>query len=160
MRGELVGSGFAIEIEDRGLGMAPTSCAEANARLANPPEFDLADTDRLGLFVVGQLATRHNIKVSLRRSPYGGTTAVVLIPQSVVAEEEPGTTRDSRARSESATGSDTAPDASAETGRENGPETGPRDADAHPASNGAPGSGPDSGPGASAEGARAGSERI
>jgi Histidine kinase-, DNA gyrase B-, and HSP90-like ATPase./Nitrate and nitrite sensing. len=160
VRAELVGRGIAIEIEDRGLGLGDAEREELNRRLENPPEFDLADSDRLGLFVVSQLAMRHNVKVTLRRSPYGGTTAVVLIPQSVVAEEEPGTTRDSRARSESATGSDTAPDASAETGRENGPETGPRDADAHPASNGAPGSGPDSGPGASAEGARAGSERI
>ncbi|GGK90432.1 hypothetical protein Sme01_53400 [Sphaerisporangium melleum] len=84
IRGELVGRGFAVEVEDRGLGMGDTDRAEINRRLANPPEFDLADSDRLGLFVVSQLAERHNIRVTLRRSPYGGTTAVVLLPHELI----------------------------------------------------------------------------
>ncbi|GGO17078.1 sensor histidine kinase [Microbispora bryophytorum] len=80
VRGEIVGMGFAVEIEDRGLGMTNERLAELNERLANPPEFDLADTDRMGLFVVARLATRRDIRVTLRPSPYGGTTAIVLIP--------------------------------------------------------------------------------
>jgi signal transduction histidine kinase len=84
IRGEQVGRGFAIEIEDRGLGMSEGDRAQVNLRLGNPPEFDLADSDRLGLFVVSQLAGRHKIKVTLRRSPYGGTTAVVLLPHSLI----------------------------------------------------------------------------
>ncbi len=84
IRGELVGRGFAVEIEDRGLGMTDEDRAEVNRRLANPPEFDLADSDRLGLFVVSQLADRHDVKVTLRRSPYGGTTAVVLLPHTLI----------------------------------------------------------------------------
>ncbi|MBB2747529.1 UNVERIFIED_ORG: hypothetical protein FHR35_007410 [Microbispora rosea subsp. rosea] len=80
VRGELVGMGFAVEIEDRGLGMTKERLAELNERLANPPEFDIADTDRMGLFVVARLAARRDIRVTLRPSPYGGTTAIVLIP--------------------------------------------------------------------------------
>ncbi|MEU7941597.1 sensor histidine kinase [Microbispora bryophytorum] len=80
VRGEIVGMGFAVEIEDRGLGMTNERLAELNERLANPPEFDLADTDRMGLFVVARLASRRDIRVTLRPSPYGGTTAIVLIP--------------------------------------------------------------------------------
>jgi len=40
---------------------------------------------QLGLFVVARLAARHGIQVQLRRSAYGGTTAVVLLPDSVLA---------------------------------------------------------------------------
>ncbi len=84
VRGELVGTGFAVEIEDRGLGMAPDRLAELNERLADPPEFDLADTDRMGLFVVARLAARREARVTLRPSPYGGTTAIVLIPATLI----------------------------------------------------------------------------
>ncbi|MEU7909954.1 sensor histidine kinase [Microbispora bryophytorum] len=88
VRGELVARGFAIEVEDRGLGIPSEELAHINARLADPPEFDLADSDRLGLFVVGLLARRHNIRVSLRTSPYGGTSAVLLLPQEIVVEND------------------------------------------------------------------------
>jgi len=84
-----VGNGFVVEIEDRGLGINPDELKEINHRLAHPPEFDLADSDRLGLFIVGQLAARHQIKVTLRESPFGGTTAIVLMPHAVVAPEGP-----------------------------------------------------------------------
>ncbi|MEN3537896.1 nitrate- and nitrite sensing domain-containing protein [Microbispora sp. ZYX-F-249] len=87
VRGEVVANGLAVEIEDRGLGLMPQEYDEINARLADPPEFDLADSDRLGLFVVGQLAARHEIGVVLRGSPYGGTTAIVLIPRALMVDE-------------------------------------------------------------------------
>ena len=87
IRADVVGNGFAVEIEDRGLGLAPGELADINARLASPPEFDLANSDQLGLFVVGQLAARHGIRVSLRESPYGGTTAIVLLPHNVIVRE-------------------------------------------------------------------------
>ncbi|MBG0827403.1 nitrate- and nitrite sensing domain-containing protein [Planomonospora sp. ID67723] len=86
VHGETVAKGYAIEVEDRGLGMSPAEMAHFNARLADPPEFDLADSDRLGLFVVGRLAARHGIRVSLRPSPFGGITAIVLIPGELVAQ--------------------------------------------------------------------------
>jgi signal transduction histidine kinase len=84
IRADSVGNGFAVEIEDRGLGLPAGELAEINQRLASPPEFDLASSDQLGLFVVGQLAGRHGITVSLRDSPYGGTTAIVLMPHSLI----------------------------------------------------------------------------
>ena len=61
---------------------------ELNGRLAEPPEFDVFNSEQLGLFVVGQLAKRHGIRVSLRPSPYGGTTAIALIPTTLVGVEE------------------------------------------------------------------------
>jgi signal transduction histidine kinase len=84
VRAERVANGFAIEVEDRGLGIAPGQLAELNARLANPPDFDEVDADRLGLFVAGRLAARHAVEVSLCPSPYRGTKAVVLLPDTLV----------------------------------------------------------------------------
>jgi signal transduction histidine kinase len=85
--GDIVGRGFAVEIEDRGLGLSEEQLAEINDRLENPPAFDLSGSDQLGLFVASQLAKRHDIRISLRASPYGGTTAIVLIPVSLVVPE-------------------------------------------------------------------------
>ncbi|SNT40951.1 Signal transduction histidine kinase [Streptosporangium subroseum] len=89
VQGELVGRGFAIEIEDRGLGLSPEKLAAINERLASPPEFDPAETDRLGFAVVGLLAARYGADVKLRASPYGGTGVVVLIPEELLGEPEP-----------------------------------------------------------------------
>ncbi|MCM2429869.1 sensor histidine kinase [Streptomyces sp. RKAG337] len=95
VHGEHVANGFVLEIDDRGLGLTPDALLEANLRLAETPEFELSDTDRLGLFVVSRLAQRHGVRVSLRLSPYGGTTAVVLIPATLLTDagEDTGATR-------------------------------------------------------------------
>ncbi|NYV78951.1 sensor histidine kinase KdpD, partial [Streptomyces sp. UH6] len=85
--GEAVGNGYAVEVEDRGLGMGPQTLADANRRIEQSEALDLFDSDRLGLFVVSRLAARHGIKVHLRPSPYGGTTAVVLLPRNLLHEE-------------------------------------------------------------------------
>jgi signal transduction histidine kinase len=84
VRAERVANGFAIEVEDRGLGIAPDQLSDLNARLANPPDFDIVDADRLGLFVAGLLAARHGVEVSLTPSPYRGTKAIVLLPDELV----------------------------------------------------------------------------
>ena len=84
VRAERVANGFAVEIDDRGLGIEPAQLAEINQQLAQPPDFDLANADRLGLFVGAKLASRHGVRVSLRQSPYGGITAIVLMPNSIV----------------------------------------------------------------------------
>ncbi|MEV0280171.1 nitrate- and nitrite sensing domain-containing protein [Streptomyces sp. NPDC050610] len=89
--GERVSNGFTLEIHDRGLGMTPDAQLEANLRLAETPEFELSDTDRLGLFVVSRLARRQGVRVSLQPSPYGGTTAVVLIPEALLVDAGRGT---------------------------------------------------------------------
>ncbi|MET8784769.1 nitrate- and nitrite sensing domain-containing protein [Streptomyces sp. NPDC004589] len=92
VRAAVVAKGLAIEIEDRGLGMSEDDYAQLNAQLAAPPQFDvvaLADDLRLGMFVVARLATRHGIGVTLRPSPYGGTTAIVLVPDDIVVRRSP-----------------------------------------------------------------------
>ncbi|MFD3723146.1 nitrate- and nitrite sensing domain-containing protein [Streptomyces sp. NPDC058674] len=86
VHGERVANGFTLEIHDRGLGMNPEALLDANLRLAETPEFELSDTDRLGLFVVSRLAQRHGVKVVLQHSPYGGTTAVVFLPVALLTE--------------------------------------------------------------------------
>jgi signal transduction histidine kinase len=98
--GEPVGNGYAVEVEDRGLGMGQESLDEANRRIEQSEALDLFDSDRLGLFVVSRLAARHGIKVHLRTSPYGGTTAVVLLPTALLhggaAERSPRKTENGR----------------------------------------------------------------
>ncbi|MEU3085079.1 sensor histidine kinase [Streptomyces massasporeus] len=90
VRAQMVAKGLAVEVEDRGLGMSEEDYASFNEQLAVPPQFDvvaLADDLRLGMFVIGRLAHRHGITVTLRSSPYGGTTAIVLIPHEIVVRE-------------------------------------------------------------------------
>ncbi|WP_019062794.1 sensor histidine kinase [Streptomyces prunicolor] len=94
VRAAMVAKGLVIEVEDRGLGMSEEDYASLNEQLAVAPQFDvvaLADDLRLGMFVIARLATRHGIAVTLRSSPYGGTTAIVLIPHEVVVPEVPET---------------------------------------------------------------------
>jgi signal transduction histidine kinase len=87
IQGDVVGRGIAIEIEDRGLGISGDRLAELNADLTSPRQFDLSDSDRLGLFITGQLARRHGITVTLQPSVYGGTTAIVLLPSELIIDE-------------------------------------------------------------------------
>ncbi|GAA3142441.1 nitrate- and nitrite sensing domain-containing protein [Planomonospora alba] len=89
VRGAKAARGFAVEVEDRGLGLTKEKRDEINVRLASPPEFDPAETDRLGFSVVGLLAARYGVAVTLRPSPYGGTTVVVLVPESLLGEPGP-----------------------------------------------------------------------
>jgi signal transduction histidine kinase len=88
VRADRAGAGLVAEIEDRGLGLGAEDLADVNRTLASPAEFDLADSHQLGLFVVGRLAARHNIKVALRPSVYGGVTAILLLPFGVIVREE------------------------------------------------------------------------
>ncbi|MEU6990192.1 nitrate- and nitrite sensing domain-containing protein [Streptomyces sp. NPDC046465] len=90
--GEPVGNGYALEIEDRGLGMGKETLTEANRRVEQSEALDLFDSDQLGLFVVSRLAAHHSIKVHLRTSPYGGTTAVVLLPTALLHSGAVGST--------------------------------------------------------------------
>ncbi|GAA2359227.1 nitrate- and nitrite sensing domain-containing protein [Dactylosporangium salmoneum] len=84
IKGQAVGTGYVLEVEDRGLGIGGEELTELNERIASHPEFNLASAARLGLFVVSRLAERHGIRVQLKESAYGGTTAIVLIPKSLL----------------------------------------------------------------------------
>ncbi|MDI5968444.1 nitrate- and nitrite sensing domain-containing protein [Streptomyces sp. SL13] len=69
-----------IEIHDTGIGLSPEDLADTNERLANPPTVDVSVSRRMGLFVVGRLSLRHGIRIQLRPSDSGGTTALVMLP--------------------------------------------------------------------------------
>ena len=53
----LSGGGAMLQISDSGVGMSPDELEEANWRLANPPTIDVSVSRRMGLFVVGRLAS-------------------------------------------------------------------------------------------------------
>ncbi|MEU9302408.1 ATP-binding protein [Streptomyces sp. NPDC048269] len=123
--GEPVGAGYVLEVEDRGLGMGRETLNDANRRIEQSEALDLFDSDRLGLFVVSRLSARHGVKVHLRTSPYGGTTAVVLLPNSMLqsaitagapgAEPRAGTVAASQAQAQARVPvAEAAPEAAAE----------------------------------------------
>jgi len=91
VRGQHTNHGYAVEIEDRGLGMDEERIAEVNRRIREPGEFNLASSDshrdQLGLHVVGHLATRYDIQVQLTRNAYAGVTVVVLVPNDLLPAE-------------------------------------------------------------------------
>lgn len=70
--GQEVGSGYVLEVEDRGLGMTDGELETVNRRLAGDPAAGDDLEQRLGAWVAGRLARRHDVRVQLRRSPYGG----------------------------------------------------------------------------------------
>ncbi|MFG2911867.1 nitrate- and nitrite sensing domain-containing protein [Kitasatospora sp. NPDC048298] len=93
VRAAVVGRGLAIEIEDRGLGMDPEQYDAANELMSRPPRTDVlarADDIRLGFHVVARLASLHGLRVEFRPSAFGGTRAVVLIPDELVIEGDTG----------------------------------------------------------------------
>lgn len=87
--GRAVDGGYLIEITDRGLGMSAEDLQTTNDRLASGGEVTIETARRMGLFVVGRLAKRHTITVSLRRTtgatPQPGITASVHLPTALVA---------------------------------------------------------------------------
>lgn len=72
-----------VEIHDTGIGLSPEDLAAINERLASPPTVDVSVSRRMGLFVVGRLSLRHGIRIQLRPSDSGGTTALVMLPVDV-----------------------------------------------------------------------------
>jgi signal transduction histidine kinase len=81
--------GYVLVIEDWGVGMPPDDLAEANRILAERPDIDLAVSRRLGFHVVGRLAARHGVEVSLAPTPGSGVTAVVALPAELFAPHAP-----------------------------------------------------------------------
>jgi signal transduction histidine kinase len=77
---------IAIRIHDRGVGMQDVDITEANQKLAEPPEVDVSVAREMGLYVVGQLAKRHEIRVTLANNDdiEGGVTAQVILPVSLL----------------------------------------------------------------------------
>ncbi|GAA1199315.1 Signal transduction histidine kinase [Prauserella alba] len=83
---------LAIQITDRGVGMTEEQFAEANERLADPPDLDVSVTRRMGLYVVARLAQRHGIDVRLRENEdiEGGVVARVVVPRELLTDAPGG----------------------------------------------------------------------
>ncbi len=77
--------GLVIDIMDQGIGMNEAEVAEANTRLTEAATVDLATSRRMGLFVVGRLAGRHHIGVTLHGGKdIVGVRATVSVPAELV----------------------------------------------------------------------------
>lgn len=89
LRAQRVTAGLAVEVEDRGLGMTAAEQNRMNGLLADPDRVDVAELlqdGRIGLFVVSALARRHNITVQLQTNIYGGTQAVLILPDALLGD--------------------------------------------------------------------------
>src|SRR6266496_1764651 len=80
IRAEQVGNGFAFEVEDRGLGIGREDLETINQRLASSQDFDMANADQLGLFVVGKLAAGTGCRSRCASLPTGGSRRSWLCP--------------------------------------------------------------------------------
>ncbi|MFJ7086674.1 ATP-binding protein [Streptomyces griseus] len=90
LRVQHVTAGLALEVEDRGLGMPDHEQKRMNALLSDPDQVNVAhllQDGRIGLFVVSALARRHGIAVRLQSNIYGGTQAVLVLPQSLLGAD-------------------------------------------------------------------------
>jgi hypothetical protein len=84
-----VDAGVLVEVTDRGLGMSADDLRAANERLALGGEVTPETAKRMGLFVVGRLARRHEATVRLRATDAldgrPGVTASVHLPGALIA---------------------------------------------------------------------------
>ncbi|MDQ1037000.1 signal transduction histidine kinase [Streptomyces sp. V3I8] len=83
---EEVPAGVIVSVEDSGLVMGEAQLRRAERAVSGtePETGGLAGT-RLGLTVVGRLARKYGLTVSFRPSARGGTGALLLIPQDILA---------------------------------------------------------------------------
>jgi len=79
-------SSFVLSIEDTGIGMSDADLVSANAMLVEPREVDMRRST-LGFHVVSRLAKRYGIDVKVASTPGGGLTALVTLPNEMVAEK-------------------------------------------------------------------------
>jgi signal transduction histidine kinase len=87
VRGNPVGKGVVIEVEDQGLGIEAERREVLNKMFRDPPDFGLMallDDPRIGFFVVARLAHQHGMRVSLMESTYGGVRAGVVVPNILI----------------------------------------------------------------------------
>ncbi|MGW2704268.1 nitrate- and nitrite sensing domain-containing protein [Streptomyces sp. NPDC001340] len=80
-----------LSVQDEGIGLAGDRLDRLNARLtdfdpASPYDQEGEAGLGLGLYVVARLAHRHDVRVRLREQKQGGVAAVVVLPQSLLAE--------------------------------------------------------------------------
>lgn len=80
------GNEIVILITDRGIGISPEQLEALNLQLARPPLVDLAASRMMGLIVVGRLAVRHGVQVTLHPGELGGTVAEVVLPDAILTD--------------------------------------------------------------------------
>ncbi|MER6106496.1 ATP-binding protein, partial [Streptomyces sp. NPDC001832] len=92
-------AGMVVTIEDSGLKMADAALRHAEEAVSGHMT-DLASLQgtRLGLAVVGRLAVKYGISVNYRPSSRGGTGAVVLLPQQLLAQQRESVLRGAAGR--------------------------------------------------------------
>ncbi len=81
----LTTGGIVVDVTDRGVGMTAKEMAYANWQLENQSAKDVNVLKWMGLFVVARLAARHGIRVRLQQAEFGGLTALVWLPDEVIA---------------------------------------------------------------------------
>jgi signal transduction histidine kinase len=80
--------GVLIRITDRGVGMSVQDISHANWRLENPSPVDIDVPKWIGLLVVSRLAARRGARVRLQHAELGGLTALVWIPDELIARPD------------------------------------------------------------------------
>ncbi len=87
---------LCIAVLDEGIGMSQDELDEANGKLADSGSIDVSTSRRMGLFVIGRLASRHDIEVRLGGGhEVTGVRATVTVPAELVTSagaETPTTT--------------------------------------------------------------------
>ena len=93
---QAVQHGAVIEVDDRGIGMEEAQFRQSREILSGSRLVglgDLGEFPQTGLAVIGHYVDRHGFGVELRKSPYGGVRAVVLVPDPLVVNNlEPAAT--------------------------------------------------------------------
>jgi hypothetical protein len=78
--------GAVVTIEDSGLGMRKRERSRAEELVSQPLSLATLQGTRLGLAVVGRLASRYGLSVNFRPSSRGGTGVVVMVPRQLIAQ--------------------------------------------------------------------------
>jgi len=79
-------AGAVVTIEDGGLGMRRRERQRAEQLVSQPLDLASLPGTRLGLAVVGRLASRYGLTVNFRPSSRGGTGVVVMIPRPLLTQ--------------------------------------------------------------------------
>jgi signal transduction histidine kinase len=87
LRAERSALHYRVWVLDNGVGMTEPELAEANLRVANPPDVDDLSADRIGFQVVGRLARRLGVAVRLQPNPGGGVAASITVPAALLDTE-------------------------------------------------------------------------
>ncbi|ONI70686.1 hypothetical protein ALI144C_49650 [Actinosynnema sp. ALI-1.44] len=79
----------SVDVLDSGIGMRDEEIEEVNKRLAEGGQLDASASRRMGLFVVGRLAGRHNVRVELHGGKdIPGIRATMTIPVDLLSPGE------------------------------------------------------------------------